>query len=439
MFRLQQSLLIPSLTLCLLYGLAPFFCNHALSNELGVDLDAHSYWMQDRSDLHGSELQIDAHISRAMMNGQFHTTLRARIDSETDLNQSHQETLNNYSSASRPLLYGEQGELRLREFWWQYTTENLYWKLGKQQVVWGEADGLKVLDVINPQDYREFILDRFEDSRIPLWMVNTEIFLPNNASLEVLLIPDTTTHELPPSHAPFQFTSPLLVKPFNPGISVQDEGIPESILDGDIGFRYIGFSQGWDFTLNYLNHLVDAPIFRTATNGDEIFIIQDYERSQLYGLTGSSAFDGFTLRLEAAYETDRYFLTRSGLEVSLIHDSITALVAVDINDFGNSFLSFQLLQKTINDYDQRLVEEQHANTITLLWRRSLWQETVTVELLQIHSLTYHDGLTRTKFVYNLQSHIDLTLSSDFFQGDDRGLFGQFDHSDRVSVGVSASF
>ncbi|NDD63881.1 MAG: hypothetical protein EBZ36_07890, partial [Acidobacteria bacterium] len=28
-------------------------------------------------------------------------------------------------------------------------------KLGLQQVVWGEADGLRVLDVINPLDYRE--------------------------------------------------------------------------------------------------------------------------------------------------------------------------------------------------------------------------------------------------------------------------------------------
>ena len=47
--------------------------------------------------------------------------------------------------------------------------------LGRQQNVWGKADGLKVLDLVNPQDFRELILDDFDDSRIPLWAVNAEI------------------------------------------------------------------------------------------------------------------------------------------------------------------------------------------------------------------------------------------------------------------------
>ena len=29
-------------------------------------------------------------------------------------------------------------------------------RIGKQQVVWGTADGIKLLDMINPTDYREF-------------------------------------------------------------------------------------------------------------------------------------------------------------------------------------------------------------------------------------------------------------------------------------------
>ena len=42
-------------------------------------------------------------------------------------------------------------------------------RLGKQQVVWGEAIGLRITDIVNPVDYREFILDDYIDSRIPLW------------------------------------------------------------------------------------------------------------------------------------------------------------------------------------------------------------------------------------------------------------------------------
>ncbi len=44
------------------------------------------------------------------------------------------------------------------------------WSLrtGKQQVVWGTADGMKLLDMINPTDYSEMAQNQMEDSRIPV-------------------------------------------------------------------------------------------------------------------------------------------------------------------------------------------------------------------------------------------------------------------------------
>ena len=47
-------------------------------------------------------------------------------------------------------------------------------RLGKQQVVWGTADGMKLLDAINPTDYSEMAQNQMEDSRIPMWMLNAE-------------------------------------------------------------------------------------------------------------------------------------------------------------------------------------------------------------------------------------------------------------------------
>jgi len=56
-------------------------------------------------------------------------------------------------------------------------------RTGKQQVVWGTADGMKLLDAINPTDYSEMAQNQMEDSRIPVWMVNTE----NNSGLQFIL------------------------------------------------------------------------------------------------------------------------------------------------------------------------------------------------------------------------------------------------------------
>ena len=47
-------------------------------------------------------------------------------------------------------------------------------RVGKQQVVWGTADGMKLLDAINPTDFSEMAQNQMEDSRIPVWMINAE-------------------------------------------------------------------------------------------------------------------------------------------------------------------------------------------------------------------------------------------------------------------------
>jgi hypothetical protein len=47
-------------------------------------------------------------------------------------------------------------------------------RAGKQQVVWGTADGMKLLDAINPTDYSEMAQNQMEDSRMPVFMLNTE-------------------------------------------------------------------------------------------------------------------------------------------------------------------------------------------------------------------------------------------------------------------------
>ena len=75
----------------------------------------------------------------------------------------------------------------LREFY--FDTNALGWdfRLGKQQVVWGTADGIKLLDIINPTDFREINQNTSEDSRIPIWMINAEKYFDSGNSIQLLI------------------------------------------------------------------------------------------------------------------------------------------------------------------------------------------------------------------------------------------------------------
>jgi len=62
----------------------------------------------------------------------------------------------------------------LREAYIDAEKDDVSFRVGKQQVVWGTADGMKLLDTINPTDYTEMAQNQMEDSRIPVWMINAE-------------------------------------------------------------------------------------------------------------------------------------------------------------------------------------------------------------------------------------------------------------------------
>ena len=62
----------------------------------------------------------------------------------------------------------------LREAYVDAEVNDFSIRAGKQQVVWGTADGMKLLDAINPTDYAEMAQNQMEDSRIPVWMINAE-------------------------------------------------------------------------------------------------------------------------------------------------------------------------------------------------------------------------------------------------------------------------
>ena len=75
----------------------------------------------------------------------------------------------------------------LRELYLDTSTANWDWRLGKQQVVWGTADGIKLLDMINPTDYRELVQAPMEDSRIPIWMIKTERDVGDSANIQFIV------------------------------------------------------------------------------------------------------------------------------------------------------------------------------------------------------------------------------------------------------------
>ncbi len=75
----------------------------------------------------------------------------------------------------------------LRELYVDTSAGDWDFRIGKQQVVWGTADGIKLLDIINPTDYRELNQNGVEDARIPVWMINAERNIGERGNIQLIV------------------------------------------------------------------------------------------------------------------------------------------------------------------------------------------------------------------------------------------------------------
>lgn len=275
------------------------------------------------------------------------------------------------SDINRRWLINDNTELELREFYIDGYVGSVFYRLGKQQTVWGQSDGLQVLDVVNPMRYREFISDDIENRRIPLWTANIE-FPVREWMMQVIWIPDQTYHLYPESGAEYALSSPKLTPRINgtQQVVLEKEAKPSKLVkDSDFGFRFTSFVGGWDIGLSYLYQYNNRRgVEQQIKNGTHI-INSKYIRTHLLGSSFAKALGSFSIRGELAYLSDSVPLHNASTEATTVAANATgeikAVVGIDYNGISDTFLSMQLFTSRLLDANQNLVRDETEQQLSL--------------------------------------------------------------------------
>jgi len=180
----------------------------------------------------------------------------------------------------------------LRELYVDKTFGDWDVRLGKQQVVWGTADGIKLLDMINPTDWSEFNQNTPADARIPVWMVNAEKYLDNGGNIQVILS-QAEANKIAGLNASGDQGHPFVMK-----------GV-DSITGKVNGFLNVapalaGVASTFDFAAQYKGF---ATSDSTQSNGLAAFT--------------SMTVDGFASNTDAASSPGGYFVLYAGTSAAL--------------------------------------------------------------------------------------------------------------------------
>ncbi len=347
----------------------------------------------------------------------------------------------NYGSMNGPIFHSRHARLALSEAYLDFSGLGGLWRIGKQQIVWGQADGLKVLDMVNPQKLETFILDDPEDSRIPLWTVNAEFQFSMDVSLQALVIPDLTFNENADRGSPYQVTSPQLVPTINGYSSVflMDVERPDS-NEWEYGLRLSVFYAGWDIRVNYLRHFHDREVYFQSVDGGALTLAPRYEKNHLSGFTASNAVGDVTFRTEVGYSTDTFHLLDTPENGGVWRSpEVSSVVGIDYQGISNVLLSYQWFASRLTRFHAQVVRARNVIRHSFMIRYDVMNDTLTAELFALHSDDNSDGMIRPSVSYQLNDELNLWGGLDFFYGEEAGVFGQFDRRDRIVAGAKYSF
>ncbi|MBL7135718.1 MAG: hypothetical protein ISS81_03885 [Candidatus Marinimicrobia bacterium] len=347
--------------------------------------------------------------------------------------------------------------LNLREAYLDIYSSFVDFRIGKQQVVWGKADGYFINDIVNPLDLSYFLLQDFDDIRMATTMLNTKLYFGNH-SLEVLVIPEFKLTKIS-FKGDWGFERPdsidILIDPINSIIvslplSYQQDKIQEkSIRKAEYGFKFNTFLLGTDLSIIYLKVREDKLIYLKQIVADNyglhngVNLTPSHPWVTFYGANFSRPFGTSVFRGEGGYYTKRLFDTEG---VKYINEGmlvekgfVQGMLGIDYQLTGDIDIGVQAIHERILDYEDGIVNDDANSIGTFLIRGRFFNETVLPMILTLYNIDNKSSLSRIMVDWNYSDSFIITFGIDILEGDSDTIFGQFNRNDNVYLKVKYSF
>ncbi len=302
-------------------------------------------------------------------------------------------------------------------------------KIGHQIVAWGVANSLRVVDVLNPTDNREFGMTDLEDVRLPIAMTKLDYYL-GDFKLEAVAVHQIKFNKV----APFG-------SDFNPAPQKFNEVIPESNSENtEYGLALIGTFSGWDASLNWAQYFDDTAHFAIT----KITIVpgvgavptfeQRHSRLTMAGATLNVPSGNFLWKAEAA--------KLQGMEFALVTDKTFSrtdvLLGTEYSGWNDTSLTLEFGVQHLNDFDVKLeaapdsqLEDRIATSFSFM--QDYINQTLHLNMvgMMIGKGGTDGGINRASLEYDVMDAFSITGGVMLYQPGENAYFQSLNENDRV--------
>ncbi|NOR44921.1 MAG: hypothetical protein GQ534_04985 [Candidatus Delongbacteria bacterium] len=346
---------------------------------------------------------------------------------------------------ANPYIYHYQNEdvdFGLRELYLDIFFDTMDIRIGKQQVIWGKADGVFITDIISPKDLTEFLLPDFDEIRLGVTGLKLDYYI-GDSTFEIVWLPIFTPTIIPEVGSIWR-VEPELINPQGDVITKvfdhSNENITASVENSEIfgKFSYMNSFADIEFMAGYAWD-DDFAMHSYMISLDSVMITPEYHRLGIVGGSFNKVVGPFVFKGEGAYYSGKYFSTTEMTDIDQVveKDYINYLVGVDYSLFGVNLFA-QFMQKIILDYDDALVNDETENMVTFLASDDYINDTLNLQVFLYYDFVESDALIRPKVTYDLNDGFEIGIGANIFTGTE-GIFGQYDKNDMIFAKVKYSF
>ena len=337
------------------------------------------------------------------------TTSRTRLRAELRVDYENAYLFTSLNGVHNSILNDRTG-VQLQEAYFNYQNELVEFKAGRQIVVWGVADGLRVTDLISPVDYTEFMSSDYDDMRMAVDGFRVK-YPGERVNAEIVYVP-----------VPRYFQMPLGEdNPWRPNLPEKagldfPEGPDAKFKNGDFGTRLSFFLSNLDFSISALHTHNQSPVSVVEhVSRDSVVIHGIHETMTIFGGDMSMPIGEFVIRAEVA----EYFREALGYANNLDYarkNTFNALGGIDWYAGNNWTFMVQYLHKYIADYSDELANEKNSSEMTFRISKELLNNTLKLSLYGMFDIDNLGYYGRASGDYSLTDQVMLSLGYDHFGG-----------------------
>lgn len=305
-------------------------------------------------------------------------------------------------------------------------TDTLDFKVGRQVIVWGRSDTIRVTDILNPLDNRRPGMVDIEDLRLPVAMAKFDYFIGNWRVTPIAILEQRFSKN-PPFGSIF---NPI------PFVAPANESYNDVTYALSVGAEF----SGWDVNFYAAEVRNDEGQLKLPTLTQPQPLIA-HDKIKMAGAALNVLSGSWLFKTELAYFDGLKYTTTGDKEFS----RTDLLLGVEYNGIPDTLISYDIVTRNMSSYDARLITEaiplkkhdyQHAFRVTSDFMNS----TVTANyLISLYGEKLNEGGFQRAWVkYEVMDGVNMNVGVvDYIGGST--LFDSIKKNDMIFTDISYSF